>query len=50
MRITQAILRDQKSVLPVSSLVHDYYGTNDLCFSLPTVVDRSGIGQYYVSS
>lgn len=42
-RITQAILRDQKTVLSVSSLIHDYQGLNDVCFSLPTVVDRGGI-------
>jgi L-lactate dehydrogenase len=43
MRITQAILRDQNTVLSVSSLVQDYYGISDVCFSLPTVVDRGGI-------
>ena len=43
MRITQAILRDQKTVLSVSSLMQDYYGISDVCFSLPTVVDRGGV-------
>lgn len=43
MRITQAILRNQRSVLSVSSLIEDYYGTGDVCFSLPTVVDRGGV-------
>ena len=43
MRITQAILRNQSTVLSVSSLVRDYYGISDVCFSLPTVVDRGGI-------
>jgi len=43
MRITQAILRDQSTVLSVSSLIRDYHGLNDVCFSLPTVVDRGGI-------
>jgi len=42
MRITEAILRDQRTVLSVSSLIHDYYGLSDVCFSLPTVVDRGG--------
>jgi L-lactate dehydrogenase len=45
MRITQAILRNQSTVLSVSSLVEDYYGMSDICFSLPTVVDRGGIEQ-----
>jgi L-lactate dehydrogenase len=45
MRITQAVLRDQKTVLSVSSLIHDYYGLGDVCFSLPTIVDRGGVEQ-----
>ena len=42
-RITQAILRHQKTVLSVSSLISDYCGINDVCLSLPTVVDGSGV-------
>jgi L-lactate dehydrogenase len=45
MQITQAILRDQSSVLSVSSLMTDYYGLGDVCFSLPTVIDRGGVEQ-----
>jgi len=43
MRITQAILRNQSTVLSVSSLINDYYGISDVCFSLPTVIDRGGV-------
>ena len=43
LRIAQSILRHQNTVLSVSSLIEDYYGISDLCFSLPTVVDRGGI-------
>ncbi len=43
MQITQAILRDQSSVLSVSSLIDDYYGIGGVCLSLPTVVDRGGV-------
>lgn len=43
MRIVEAILRDQHTILPVSSLVTDYYGIHDVCLSLPTIVNRSGI-------
>jgi L-lactate dehydrogenase len=43
MRITQAILRHQNTVLSVSSLIEDYCGLSNVCFSLPTVVDRGGI-------
>lgn len=45
MRITQAILRNQRTVLSVSSLIRDYHGLNDVCFSLPTVIDRGGVEQ-----
>jgi len=43
MRICEAILRDQHTVLSVSSLVRDYYGISDVCFSLPSIVNRDGI-------
>ncbi len=43
LRITQSILRHQNTVLSVSSLMEDYCGISDVCFSLPTVVDRGGI-------
>ena len=43
MRITEAILRNQSTVLSVSSLIDDYYGISDVCFSLPTVVDSGGV-------
>jgi L-lactate dehydrogenase len=43
MRITQTILRNQKTVLSVSSLIHDFHGIHDVCLSLPSVVSRSGI-------
>lgn len=42
-RITEAVLRDQGSVLSVSSLIEDYYGIGDVCLSLPSVVDHGGI-------
>ncbi|MDZ4158566.1 MAG: L-lactate dehydrogenase [Anaerolineaceae bacterium] len=43
LRIVEAILRDQGTVLSVSSLINDYYDINDIYLSLPCVVDRSGI-------
>jgi hypothetical protein len=45
MRITEAILRDQSTVLSISSLIDNYLGLSDMCFSLPTVVDRGGVEQ-----
>jgi L-lactate dehydrogenase len=43
LRIVEAILRDQGTVLSVSSLMENYYDINDVYLSLPTKVDRGGI-------
>lgn len=43
MRIVEAILRDQGTVLSVSTLVDDgSFGAGDVCLSLPTIVGRGG--------
>ena len=42
-RIVEAVVRDQGSILSVSSMVEDYYGINDIFLSLPTVVDGGGV-------
>lgn len=41
--ITAAILRDQNTVFSVSTLIQNYYGINDVCLSLPTVLNRKGV-------
>lgn len=41
-RISEAILRDENSVLTISTLVNDYYGINDVCMSLPVLVNQRG--------
>jgi L-lactate dehydrogenase len=43
MRIVEAILRDQSTVLSVSSLMTDYYGIDDVYLSVPTVLGRGGV-------
>jgi L-lactate dehydrogenase len=43
MRIVEAILRDQSTVLSVSSLIRDYHGIDDIYLSVPTVVGRGGV-------
>lgn len=43
LRIVEAILRDQQTVLPVSSRIDGYYGIADVCLSIPTVVGRGGV-------
>lgn len=42
-RIVEAVVRDQASVLTVSTLVQGHYGLHGVCLSLPAIVDRSGI-------
>jgi len=42
LRIAEAIIRDQGTVLSISSFIEDYYGINDVYLSLPTIVDRGG--------
>ncbi|HET8747564.1 MAG TPA: L-lactate dehydrogenase, partial [Ramlibacter sp.] len=42
-RIVEAILRDEQSVLTVSTLVQGEYGLRDVCLSLPAIVGRAGV-------
>lgn len=42
-RIVKAILRDEKSILTVSSLQTGDYGLDDVYISVPTIVGRSGV-------
>ena len=41
-RIIQAIMIDEKSVLPVGTLIQGQYGLQDVVLSLPTVISRKG--------
>jgi L-lactate dehydrogenase len=40
--IARAILRSQEHIFTVSTLVKDFYGIDDVCLSLPTVIDEHG--------
>jgi len=42
-RIIESILRDQRTVLTVSSLVPGHYGINDVYLSLPAVIGQRGV-------
>lgn len=41
--IVEAILKNQKRVLCVSSLIENYYGISDVCLSLPAIIGTSGV-------
>lgn len=43
-RICQSIVRNEHSILPVSSITHgEYPGIDDICLSLPAVVSANGV-------
>lgn len=42
-RILEAVLKDEKRVLPVTSLLHDVHGISDVCLSMPAIVGRGGV-------
>lgn len=42
-RITGAILRNENSVLTVSSLLQGEYGIHDVCLSVPCIVGENGV-------
>lgn len=41
-RIIESIGRDERRVLPVSTLIDDWHGIGDVCMSVPTVVSAQG--------
>ncbi len=43
LRIVGALLRDERSVLTVSTLVQGEYGLSDVCLSVPCVVGAGGV-------
>ena len=42
-RICEAIIRDEKSILPISSIQHGDFGIDDIALSMPAIVGRNGV-------
>lgn len=42
-RICEAIARDEKSILSISSLMEGQYGLTDICLSMPAIVGADGV-------
>lgn len=42
-RIAEAIVKDERAVLPVSAVLDGQYGMNGLALSLPSIVGRKGL-------
>ncbi len=45
-KITRSILRNENSILPVSTLITDYYGISDICLSIPSRININGVEEY----
>ncbi|MBQ2980579.1 MAG: L-lactate dehydrogenase [Lachnospiraceae bacterium] len=42
-RICEVILRDEKSILPISNMMHGEYGIEDIALSFPAIVGKDGV-------
>ena len=42
-RICEVIIRDEKSILPVSSMMYGEYGIEDVVLSMPAIVGKNGV-------
>ena len=42
-RICEAIIRDEKSILPISSIQHGDFGIDGVALSMPAIVGRNGV-------
>ncbi|MCL2865613.1 MAG: L-lactate dehydrogenase [Lachnospiraceae bacterium] len=41
-RIAEALVRDERSIMTISSCAKGYYGLGEICLGLPTIVGRAG--------
>lgn len=42
-RICEAIVRDERSIMPVSSPMHGEYGISDIVLSMPSIIGKNGV-------
>ena len=42
-RICEVILRDEKSILPISSMMYGEYGISDVALSMPAILGKNGV-------
>ncbi len=43
--VVECIVEDKKRTIPISTMIEDYYGINDVCLSVPAVIGEGGIEQ-----
>ena len=46
-RLTEAILKQQRKILPLSSVLTDYRGVSDVALSVPSMVTEKGIERVF---
>jgi len=46
LKITRSIVRGENSILPVSTMVSDYYGVSDVCMGVPAYVSKNGVEHF----
>ena len=42
-RICEALMRDEKSILSISSMMHGEYGINGISLSMPAIIGKAGV-------
>ena len=42
-RIVESIVRNEESILPVSTMVEGHYGLNDVCLGIPAIIGNTGV-------
>ncbi len=42
-RIVESIVRNEESILPVSTLVDGHYGLSDICLGVPSIIGQNGV-------
>lgn len=41
-----SILLDERMIIPITSLVDDYYGISDVCLSVPALIGKRGVEEF----
>ncbi len=46
-RVVEAIVKDTRAIMPISTNPDGYLGIKDICLSLPTIVGKNGVEGYF---
>jgi L-lactate dehydrogenase len=48
LNIVESIARDQNSIYSVSSYIKNYHGVEDVCLSVPSIINRNGVNEHVI--